>query len=954
MFGNSFLDRFLENTKKQPDRLAVLDGVYSYSWKEVERLSGQVSAFVRDHSLPQGSFVSIRMPRGASHFICQLGILRSGFPFVSIDTDVIPFERSNYIIENSESKLVIDENIWNRVLEYRYEPGYSELITETSTAFALYTSGSTGTPKGALHEYGQLDRCAFSFEFIGENVIANEDSFAVLVPQSMAAAMIITIRAVYVGATVIIVPINIVRNPSLLSSFLENKEVSSLFVPPTILPFVQDVKSIRTIMIGGEGSTGIFLKDKQIFNVYGASEAISAVAMGPVRRNEQVSTLGVPNPMMGICIVDESGTEVPKGEIGELCFLNPYFKGYVKNEKPLDELFLSGKLYRSGDAAKILDNGELLVVGRKDDMFKVRGNRVEPTEIEIAFKKVSALESCVVRHFVLGNSTVIVLFYENPDRNVDRVVELEWRSKMDTLLPSYMVPSFFVAIKKFPCFDNGKINRRALACPDFSKLRPAFVAPVTEIEKIVCKAFENVLDVADVGLDDDFELLGGESITAMDLLVELSKFGIESKDISSGRTVRGIASILSAKKQIEKADDSVLTESRYYMLLPSQEHMFLQQLESDKSSPLWIDTFFDIPEKIDVNRFAKAVDAVLLAHPAFAFKIVKREGSFAQCYAPELLQSTSIENCLESEFEEKLKSFFDIKEILDSCLCFSKIYKTESKSIFAFAVNHSLIDGTSLGLFFNEVERVYHGYEISKDGYFEILAEYEAFRNSEEGRKVFTDGKAKEKESFASYSVTPKADSKQCWGASAKTMEISFPEFHYSPMEMYAFVYALAVREYNKNDKVAFIVTHHGKVSEKQKSTCGNFTFDLLVNLDFKGKSELGVFKDLKQQLRDALSVPFRPTLAPMAAVIYQSNILSMNVFGVNAVDFYVDSEFEIAENALNVHFFKDQGLVKMLLEYDSAMFVPESMEILKTLLLKAAEHLKNKLDVTSRHWGIL
>lgn len=936
---NLFLDKFLEHARTMPDNPALIDGACSYTWNDVERLSGQVYAYLKNHRIGLEQFVGVKLNRCAEALICYIGILRNGSAFVSLDTESIPASRADYIQKDCGCKFVIDENQWENICRFQSEPGYETKALDENIALAIYTSGSTGYPKGVLQERGVLREFAKKFPDEAQSAFEEEARHAFVTPFNLSGFLMFFFKNLYAGGVSYIVPLEIVHDSTLLECYFLQHRISAAFLPVPLVPLFAEKEYPRVIYTGGEISSFRSLSIKKIFNCYAASEAMFLQGVCKVDPAAKSSALFFPQKERAVLLLDENGNEVEDGNVGELCFYNPYFRGYINHPEKTSEVFFPGKIFRSHDEAKRISENEVQIVGRKDDMFKIRGNRVEPGEIEAMFKKIASVELCVVRCFEIDRRAVLVLFYA--DAKGEPLQESRWRSEMRMFLPDYMIPTYFVPVENFPRLDNGKINRRALNCPDLSKLRPEYIAPASKIETDICRAIENVLDVKDVGLNDEFELLGGDSVTAMDLLVELSEYGIESEDISRGKSVRGIARILLNKKK-SVTDGAAVTEKsgQMYMLLPSQEHMFLQQLKYDKSSPLWLNTSFELPSIVDLQKFADAVDETIRIHPAFLFKVVQVGEEFRQTYCPELFQKTEIEDVSEP-LPERLKRFFKVREILDASLCFTKIFRTAEKAVFALSVNHSLIDGTSLGLFFGDVERIYKGLAPSRDFYFDALEDYEAYRKSDEGNRLFERVLLQEREAFADYAVVPKQDFTGSWGAAVRTAKVPVPEFLRFPMEMYAFVYALAVKNFNKCDKVAFVVTHHGKNSERQKTTCGNFTFDLLILLDFAGRTEAEVFGGMKRQLQNAVSAPFRPVVSAMSSVIYQSNIFSMQVLGVNAVESYLDSDFEIAENALNVHFFKEEGSVKMFLEYDSARFCAGSMDAFAEEILKAADLVK-------------
>jgi hypothetical protein len=247
-------------------------------------------------------------------------------------------------------------------------------------------------------------------------------------------------------------------------------------------------------------------------------------------------------------------------------------------------------------------------------------------------------------------------------------------------------------------------------------------------------------------------------------------------------------------------------------------------------------------------------------------------------------------------------------------------------------------------MFICDLQRTLNGKIPVKDSYFEALEEFERFFTPE-NKSALSEFEKKSEAILQEYATLPSPDFQGMWGACAKTSERDVPATPYLPTEIYAYAYAKTLHEYNPTDKVAFVITHHGKVTEAQLQCCGNFASDILISLNFDGTSDLELFKNLRAQIQKALKSPYRPVLPPMSAVIYQSNVLEMKLFGINVAESYIQSDFDIAENALNVHIFKKNGRMKLICEFDSARFKRESMEKFSELLQKNIEDMDSRKE---------
>lgn len=449
------------------------------------------------------------LPRGIQPIVSMLGVWRAGAAFVLVEDNYAP-ERIEYIRKDCGCKLVLDSDVWNTIMQTEPLDGFEE-VEEHDAAFAVYTSGTTGNPKGVLHEYGNLERIIQSVRpKNGEALADPDDRFALVAPLNFVASLVIIVYGMYFGVFLYVVSYSVLKNPMAMMMFLIKNKITGTFLTPSyIRKMSKKPPMLKFCIIGSEPANGVYLEGLKIHNMYTMSEAGFVVTHYVLDRKYEEAPVGKSQTDVKILLLNEKGEEAAKGEEGEVCFDNRYVRGYINLPEETHKAFVNG-IYHTGDLGKLDENGNLIICGRLNEMVKINGNRV-----------------------------FICLYYTE---NI-KVDSEKTRKEMQKYLPYYMIPSFFIHIDEYPLTVTGKLSRKGLPAPDFSQYQDDYAAPRDDVEKALCKAFENVLKLQRAGIHDDFYQLGGDSLGAMDVIVQSGLKGISATDIFRGRTPEKIAAL---------------------------------------------------------------------------------------------------------------------------------------------------------------------------------------------------------------------------------------------------------------------------------------------------------------------------------------------------------------------------------------------------------------------------
>ena len=728
------------------------------SFEELRNISGRVYAYLKAHNIGKEDFVLIKLPRGVKPIIATIGVWRAGAALILVEENLAP-ERIAYIYNDCNCKLAITSDVWEEINQYEPLDGYEETDLHDA-AYAVYTSGTTGNPKGVLHEYGNLERLVKSANYQGEEMFLPGERFALAAPLNFVASLMVLSYGLYRGCGAShILSFSTAKNPVALIKYLLFKRITLFFLTPTYArkfagktgPF------LKKMAVGSEPANNFYLKGVKNINMYAQSESGVVTSMFIIDKEYDVCPVGKPQFDMKYRVVDDDGNDVPDGEIGEFIFENPFVRGYINLPEETSKVFKDGYFYTS-DLVKILPDGNIAICGRKSDMIKINGNRIEPAEIEAKIRSALKIDWCAVRGFVGDEQSFICAYYMD-DIKVDAE---SVRAELQKSLPYYMIPSYFVKIDSIPVKSNGKMDRNSLPKPEIKNEERVYKAPTTEIEAALCNAMQKVLSVERISTDDDFYEMGGDSLSSIEMILESGLPGLDVSCIFRGRTPSKIAEIY--LEQIENHDpESDDTQNEIAMLTPhkltaEQSYMFDYQLYTPDSTMYNLFNMLRIKKGgVDLEKMAKAVELAIRNHPALS-TVIKFNGSkeLIQQYDPYMPISITPEKISFAEFEKIKDTLVQPFKMMNSPLFRCRLFETEEADYLFFDVHHIIFDGSSFKVFINSVLNAYMGMPLEKDYYYLILQKREQLELTDfynESRKYFED-----KYRNVKWTVCPKID----------------------------------------------------------------------------------------------------------------------------------------------------------------------------------------------------
>lgn len=682
-----FIESFLQKAKEIPD-LVLMDDCQGtrLTYEQADRMSGRVYRYLKERGIGREDFVCILLPRGVWPFAAVLGVWKAGAAFVLLE-EGYPAERVAYIRQDCGCKLLLDSSAWKEILDCEPLDGYEE-AGDHDAAFAVYTSGSTGNPKGVLHEYGNLDRIAVS--------MPDATRGGLIAPLNFIASLEIFIRVIHLGVVMLIVPREVLKDPQLLAPCFVSNDIREVFCAPSIYRLFRQIPSLKVIFVGSEPAYGVWSEDPElsVYNCYSMSESGIMILMGKLDKPNEIAPLGTPVIPIGLMLLDEEGQPVPEGETGEICFENPFVRGYIHHPEETAKVFCNG-LFHTGDMARQLPDGKYVMAGRADDMVKINGNRVEPAEIETVFRRITGNEQVLVKGFIEGDSAWICLYYASKDAiNAETI-----RTEMQKELPYYMIPARFVRLDSLPRTASGKLSRRLLEKPASEEAGGSFVPPENEEERVLCESMAEVLRLKQVGAEDDFYEIGGSSVTSMALVTRCPLSGLNTDLIFAGRTPRRIASLWrEGSRKAPVSEEGGTDLSRPWPLTQTQLGIYLDcermKGEAIYNNPLLL----CMPPETDANGIRRALEMTLPAHPALFVRIEAGEdGMPAMRYDPSRLRDLCgpVTRLTEEAFSEKKKTLCRAFDLAEDRLFRAELYLTEKHLYLFLDFYHIIYDGTS-------------------------------------------------------------------------------------------------------------------------------------------------------------------------------------------------------------------------------------------------------------------
>ncbi|MCH5586165.1 amino acid adenylation domain-containing protein [Shimazuella sp. AN120528] len=722
---------FEEQVKRTPHQIAVTWGHDSLTYEQLNQKSNQLAHYLISAGISREKIVAVLLPRSTDLLVSLLAILKAGGAYVPLDPKY-PKDRIAYMLEDSDAQIVLTtEQLSSLIttntttccidrLDLRGKATNNPNLDGTANqlAYVIYTSGSTGKPKGVMVEhhsvsmlfswaYGQFHPDEYSGVLASTSICFDLSVFELFFPLSCGGTVVGVENALYLTTASDLVPITLINTvPS-----VANELVQMNVIPDTV----------RTINLAGESLSRSLVDElyllpqiEKVYNLYGPSEDTTYSTFSLMeRKSRQTPSIGRPIDNTTVYVFDSQRQPVPAGIPGELYLGGEGLtRGYLNRPDLTDERYLphpldkEKRVYRTGDLVRFETDGTLQYIGRVDHQVKMRGYRIELGEIEATLHAHPNIKKSVV----VAKDSRLIAYVITTDRATD------YEAYLTQYIPSYMIPSQFVFLDVFPLTPNGKVDRNKLPAPGQSS-SPIRKQDLSPSEEIVAGVWEQVLGVKPIQADDNFFQVGGHSLLATQVISKLAE--IWNKEIPltyifEFPTVKELAAKIEGTQREQSELTAIPVYDRSNQFAPAsygqRRLWFLDQIIDDRST-YHLPYAIRIEGTFDILAFRRSLQAIAIRHESLRTTFTEREGIPIQVIhqvPPIDFSYTDIRQEEESLEQLISRAYHQSFSLTSGPLWRAHLYQeTEDKWVLLFTFHHIIMDGWSLGIFGNELFRLY-------------------------------------------------------------------------------------------------------------------------------------------------------------------------------------------------------------------------------------------------------
>lgn len=648
---NNISELFENNARVYRDMVAIQFNGEKLTYQELNDKVNQLANYLHKQGLKKDMVVGIMLERSLDLVATILAVLKLGSTYLPIDL-INPVNRINYMLEDSDASFVITSKFalkgiklsTNTIVLDREKWG-SESTNFTNKhaedlgqgpAYIIYTSGSTGKPKGVSVEHKAV--CNF-IDGMARNIPLRENmSILALTSISFDIFFVETIFALVNGIRVVIAKEKQCSNPLAIKELILNHKIDILQMTPSRLRLLLDneeyskcLKRVSILLVGGEVFSSKLLNevktitDSRIFNLYGPTETTIWSTIKELT-NETNVTIGKPLPHYKCYILNKEKNVQPVGEIGELYISGECLaKEYINLPEMTKEKFISNpfvleeRMYKTGDLARWLPNGEIEYIGRNDSQVKINGYRLELEEIEKEYLKFEDVTDVVVLKWGNKDGSSYLCAYI---QGKEKILIEQLQGYISRNLPSYMVPKAVIQLDQMPLTINGKLDKKALPNPALVvQKQKEYIEPRDAKERIIAKIWEKVLGFEKIGIEEDFFMLGGNSLKAIQIVNCLENeysLGTTVSTLFENRTISRLAESIQEKKnnnELISAYPDPLNLHKPFPLTDVQSAYLLGRDDQFELGGVSTHGYYEIETTLDITKFNDSLQKVIERHP---------------------------------------------------------------------------------------------------------------------------------------------------------------------------------------------------------------------------------------------------------------------------------------------------------------------------------------------------
>ncbi|QOR34871.1 amino acid adenylation domain-containing protein [Clostridium sp. 'deep sea'] len=734
-----------------PHSIAVEFHNNQLTYSQLNEKANLLASYLQQKGVKTNDIVGLLAERSLETVVAIVAILKVGAAYMPINP-LYPSNRINYMIRDSKTKLVLAQNkflnnllIEQEIIDINDKNAYStnsykpNPLNSSNTAYVIYTSGSTGKPKGVEVSHKSLHNFLNSFYIRFNKNIGYSDKCLSLTNISFDVAVAEIFFPLCYGATLVLFENDLVLNINNIAQTIVNKKITFTYIPPTILQEVYNLIkdkdiALNKMLVGVESIKDYVLEqylrlnaNMQIINGYGPTETtICATMFNYLSHKPSGNNVSIGSPLLNtqIYILDKNQNPVPMGVAGELCIAGDNLaKGYLHKpeltaEKFINNPFIEGtKMYKTGDLARWHYNGKIEFLGRIDYQVKIRGFRVEPGEIESQLLKIEAIKQAVVlaKKNAEGIKYLCAYYIANKAITVTAL-----RENLALSLPNYMIPSYFKQLAELPLTLNGKINRKALPEPTGDiQTGQEYVSATNLTEQKLTEIWSKVLVITKIGINDNFFVLGGDSLKAIKIIAAIQeqlKVSITVSSMFKHASIKKLALHIANCQKSEYFTIEQVAKQELYEVSSAQKRMYAASKTANNTN-------YNLPlvkileGNVQKQKIELCFKQLINKHEVLrtSFEIVNN--NIMQRIHDQVafnMQYAEINSNSSQQVHNEVKKFVRPFNLAQAPLLRLKLLKLkQNKFALMIDMHHIIADGTSVAILMEQFSKLYNGENLT-------------------------------------------------------------------------------------------------------------------------------------------------------------------------------------------------------------------------------------------------
>ncbi|PSB11071.1 non-ribosomal peptide synthetase [Pleurocapsa sp. CCALA 161] len=790
--NKSIQQLFEEQVQKTPNNMAVIFEEQQLSYAQLNQQANQLAHYLQKKGVKPEVLVGLYLEKSSLSIIGLLGILKAGGAYLPLDANlptealsdrledtqiVLTQQKLASTIPQSNRKVICLDEDWEKIAGESNTNLPNETTTE-NLAYVLFTSGSTGKPKGVAIEQQQLLNYCYA---ISDRLNLKENkSFALVSSLAADLGNTVVFPALLTGGCLHLISTERATNPEAFAAYSDRYSLDCLKIVPShlnaLLSAAEPEKILpkKCLILGGEAlswqlvhKVQQYQPNCQIFNHYGPTETTIGVCTFAISPETNISAsatvpLGKAIANTQIYLLDRSLQPVPIGVPGEIYIggvqvSRGYFnrpeltvEKFIKNpfieELASENKHLLPSLYKTGDKARYLEDGNIEFLGRIDHQVKIRGYRIELGEIESTLQQHPNIKDAIATVTIDKSERKRLAAYIVTEQR-QTLTDKDLQNFLSQKLPDYMIPNLWVQLKALPLTPNGKVDRQALPEPEQVKheldSEKVFVPPRNPTETILADIWAKVLEIERVSIHDNFFELGGDSILSIQIVAKVHQVGLQTtpKQIFEYPTVASLAAEITTKdsspeidltSETQDSDQFLLLELKdkiapallgsiedIYELTPVQKGILFHSLyDSENGLYLFQDTF-TLKTLLEIDAFERAWQQVIQRHTilrtGFYWEDVEQPLQVIYKQVEVTLEHHDWRGIEVEQKQEQLNSFLkqdraNSFDLAQPCPMRLTLFRLADDIYELIWTRHFIVaDGWSIPLLLNEVVQIYQG-----------------------------------------------------------------------------------------------------------------------------------------------------------------------------------------------------------------------------------------------------